>query len=194
MTNSHKLLHGLVPLNGQLVESYLRETKASDEIKQTLGLSISEQVLANIGLSSIEEYLTLETSGTIDKGDFSLWDLTSFEQPFKIESILIDSPYNDSFTLQLLNQVNQVKFSQPFERKKTTEQLPLIVVKTGWKIKIIAINSPIDYLQIIGKPIALLETVYPNNQSTNTTSSNNGNSNNNTNNTSDNNFFLIGIN
>ena len=88
----HKLLHGLVPINGQLVESYLRETKASDDIKQELGLSVNEQILANIGLSSIEEYLTLESDKTIDKGDFRLWDLTPFEQPFKIESILIDSP------------------------------------------------------------------------------------------------------
>ena len=187
---SHKLLHGLVPINGQLVESYLRETKASDEIKQELGLSANEQILANIGLSSIEEYLTLESDGTIDKGDFRLWDLTPFEQPFKIESILIDSPDNDTFTLQLLNEANQVQFSQPFERKKTTEQLPLIVVKTNWKIKIIATNSPVDYLQIIGKPIALLETVYPSNQSSNSTSNGNIYS------TSDNNnsFFLLGIN
>ncbi len=191
---SHKLLHGLVPINGQLVESYLRETKASDDIKQTLGLSANEQILANIGLSSIEEYLTLESDGTIAKGDFRLWDLTPFEQPFKIESILIDSPYNDTFTLQLLNEGNQVKFSQPFERKKTTEQLPLIVVKRNWKIKIIATNSPIDYLQIIGKPIALLEVIYSDDQGAN--GNNNSTSNGNIYSTSDNNnfFFLLGIN
>lgn len=161
MNDAHKLTHGLVPVNGQLVESYLRVTKANDQVKEALGLSTTEQILANIGLASIEEYLTLETSSVIVKGDSRIWDLTEFNQPFKVESILIDSPYNDTFQFELLDENSTVKFSQPFERNKTTEELPMLVVKTGWKIKVTANNSDVEYLQILGKPVALSEVIYP---------------------------------
>ncbi|MDJ0536641.1 MAG: hypothetical protein QNJ70_29830 [Xenococcaceae cyanobacterium MO_207.B15] len=158
---SYKLTHGLVPVNGQLVETYLRQTQANEDVKTTLGLSTDEQILANIGLASIEEYLTLQTTSTIDKGEFVIWDLSPLEQPFKVESILIDSPSNDTFTFQLLDENGRVKISLIFERKKTPYDFPLMVVPVNWKIKIIAQNSAIDFLQIIGKPVALLNNLLP---------------------------------
>lgn len=165
--SSYKLTHGLVPINGQLVESFLRETQASDNIKTTLGLATDEQILANIGLASIEEYLTLSTGDTIDKGEKRIWDLSPLEQPFKVESILIDSPNNDTFTFQLLNEALEVKISLIFERRKTPYDFPLMVVPINWKIKVIAQNSAIDFLQIIGKPVALLDNLLPVQQTTN---------------------------
>ena len=158
---SYKLTHGLVPTNGQLVETYLRHTQASDDLKTTLGLATDEQILANIGLASIEEYLTLQTGSTINMGEFVTWDLSPLEQPFKVESILIDSPNNDTFTFQLLNETDEVKISLIFERKKTPYDFPLMVVPINWKIKVIAQNSAIDFLQVIGKPVALLDNLLP---------------------------------
>lgn len=189
--NSNKLIHGLISANGQLVETYIRETKASDAVKQILGLATDEQILANIGLSSIEEYLMLESS-FIAKGNSQLWDLSILDQPFKVESILIDSPYNDTFTLEFLDENNIKKYSQPFERQKTSQELPLIVIKANWKIQVTANNSDIDYLQIIGKPVALLESIYP----SNTNNADDTDNINNTGNTfdTDNDFFLLGVN
>ena len=57
---SYQLQPGLLPLNGQLVETYYRESRASTETKQALGLPTDIPISSNVGLSSIEEYIILQ--------------------------------------------------------------------------------------------------------------------------------------
>ena len=95
---NHQLTPSLLSYNGQLIETYSRESKANDEVREELGLPINEPVKANIGLSSIEEYIILQNQSVISKNDAVTWELNSIGQPVRVESIFIDSPQSDRFT------------------------------------------------------------------------------------------------
>ena len=155
---NHQLTPSLLSYNGQLIETYSRQSKANNEVKQDLGLPTDEPVNANIGLSSIEEYIILQNQDLIPKNGSVTWRLDSIGQPVKIESIFIDSPQADRFTFELLLG-NQVIFTLTLSRNKTPYDLPDAPLSDDVSIRITA-RDVINLVRIVCKPVAILETIY----------------------------------
>ncbi len=156
---NHELTPSLLNYNGQLIETYSRESKANEEVREELGLPINEPVKANIGLSSIEEYIILQNQSVIGKNDSVTWQLNSIGQPVRVESIFIDSPQSDRFTFQLLRD-EQVIFTLVLSRNKTPYDLPDAPLSDDVSIRITA-RDVINLVRIVCKPVAILETIYP---------------------------------
>ncbi|MGK7899294.1 MAG: hypothetical protein AB4372_38170 [Xenococcus sp. (in: cyanobacteria)] len=86
---THTLTPSLLDLEGRLIESYNRVSFATDEVKSNLGLSTEEDILANVSVASIEEFLVLQ-AGTLNRGSTATWSLERIGQAVKIESVYID--------------------------------------------------------------------------------------------------------
>ncbi len=156
---NHQLTPSLLSYNGQLIETYSRESKANEEVREELGLPINEPVKANIGLSSIEEYIILQNQSVIGKNDSVTWELNSIGQPVRVESIFIDSPQSDRFTFELLRD-NQIIFTLVLSRNKTPYDLPDAPLSEDVSIRITA-RDVINLVRIVCKPVAILETIFP---------------------------------
>ncbi len=155
-----KLVPSLLRVNNQLLEAYARKSRATDEIKQDLGLPLDQDLLANIGLASIEEYIVLQTNERLNVGAEAVWSLSSLETPVKIESIFIDSPQADKFEFEILAHDDSSIFKLNLARNQTPYDLPEAPLSNEFKIRIIA-KSRITLIRIICKPVIILDYIFP---------------------------------
>ena len=154
---SYQLQPGLLPVNGQLIETYSRETRASDETKQALGLPTDQIVNANVGISSIEEYIILQASG-IPKDTSKYWVLNDLNQAIKLASIYVDAPQADKFEFEILTLEGNTIFKLVLNRNQTPYDLPTAPLPSDLVIKIKATTN-INLLRLICKPVVVLEYI-----------------------------------
>lgn len=153
---SYQLQPGLLPVNGQLIETYFRESRASNSVKEALGLPIDQPISANIGISSIEEYIVF-VGDNIAKDNSKYWALSPVGQPLKIESIYIDSPLSDRFTFKIRTRQNIEIFSLILSRSQTPYDLPDAPLDPNYIIEIVA-SDQIDLVRIVAKPVVILQS------------------------------------
>jgi hypothetical protein len=65
--------------DGQVIETYQRTTRADNATKEALGLSTTDIIKANIGITSIEEYVTMWVSN-VSAGRIAVFSLEQFNQ------------------------------------------------------------------------------------------------------------------
>lgn len=154
---TYQLQPGLLPVNGQLIETYSRDSRASDETKQSLGLPIDQPIKANIGISSVEEYIILQASA-IPKNDSRYWILNDLNQAIALESIYVDAPQADKFEFEILTLEGNTIFKLVLNRNQTPYDLPAAPLPSDLVVKIKATTN-INLLRIICKPVVILDYI-----------------------------------
>jgi hypothetical protein len=146
----------LVPLNGEYVEVYERDSRVDAATKQKFGLSTTEPLKTSIGVAQVPEYILLTTSN-IPAGSSKTFDLQMVEQAIEIESVFIDSPSADQFTFEIYDGANKI-LSFILPRNMTPYEFPTVVLPPNVNIKILA-DKQIDYVRIYAKPAVLIAAV-----------------------------------
>lgn len=154
---TYQLQPGLLPVNGQLIETYFRESRASEQTKQALGLPTDVPISSNVGISSVEEYIVLQ-SERISKNSSRYWALSDLNQAVKLESIYIDAPQADTFEFEILTLSGTVIFKLVLSRSDTPYELPTVPLPSDLVIKITA-STDINLLRIICKPVVILDYI-----------------------------------
>ena len=105
-------------------------------------------------VSAIEEYVVRRVNG-LNNGQTKIIDFSDINYPVKIESVYIDSPANDRFTIGILDSQNNVIFSWYLNRDDTPLALPTVLITPGLKVSLTA-NSNINKILIHCKPVAII--------------------------------------
>ncbi|ELS04808.1 hypothetical protein Xen7305DRAFT_00045440 [Xenococcus sp. PCC 7305] len=152
---THTLTPSLFDVDGRLIESYNRVSLATDQVKENIGLPTGTDILSNIAVASIEEFLVLQASN-INEGETASWSLARIGQAVKVESVYIDAPNADNFVFQVFSGDTKV-FSFPLNRTQTPYDFPENPLSSDLLIKVKA-KADIKLLQIVLKPAVILET------------------------------------
>ncbi len=105
-------------------------------------------------VSAIEEYVVRRING-LNNGETKIIDFSDIDYPVKIESVYIDSPANDQFTIGILDSENTVIFTWSLGRDDTPIALPTVLITPGLKISLTA-SSNITKILIHCKPVAII--------------------------------------
>lgn len=154
----NKLEHSIVNLDGRLLETYSRETYATQEAKDALGLDSTENIISNVGVAPLPEFVALEATSLGD-GDSVSWGLSRVGQSVMISSVIIDSPNQDGIKLEILNE-SGIEFSSILDRTQTPYTFPENPLKEDRTIKVTAL-APVAQVKITLKPVIILETLQP---------------------------------
>jgi hypothetical protein len=145
----------LIALNGKFVEVYERETLATAEAKQSLGLSSVGSIKAAVGIAPIEEYALFEISA-VAKNAFIDIDLDASNISLKLVSLYIDSPNADSVSVEIRSKVgSKILFKWRLNANATPVEFPPLVVPEGNIFRLTA-NDAIDSGWLLTKPAVLM--------------------------------------
>jgi|GEM_PF-4170774 len=148
----------LVNLDGRLIESYQRETYATDQAKQQLGLDSEAPIISNVGVESIPEFVVLEGTNNGNSGVMT-WSLSRVNQSVKIESVIVDSPNQDGVTIEVISRGGE-NFSLTLDRTQTPYGFPTYPLTPDMTIK--AVVSPVvKKVKVVLKAVIILETLQP---------------------------------
>ena len=148
----------VLQLGGQLLESYTRETQASNETLNDLGLPTDKTTYAHIGVQKIEEYLVFQATNIQARQSIS-WSLSRVGFPVRVTSIYIDSPSQDQFDFEIWSGDSKV-FDFRIRRNQTPYNFPDVPLPENVSIKINP-TSNIDFLRIALKPCVIIATLLP---------------------------------
>ncbi len=155
---SLELTPTILDFGGRLLEAYERPTQASSEKITELKLDNGEQLLTNIGVAQIPEFIILQAQN-IAKGKIKSWSLARVNQTLLLKSLFIDTPSSDKFDFQILN--DGVKIFDFFvSRSQTPYEFPAAPLPPSLSIQVEAI-SRIDFLRIVLQPAVILDTLLP---------------------------------
>lgn len=158
-----QLSSGLMDVgNGQVIETYQRTTRASNAAKEQLGLSLTDEIKANIGIASIEEYITMYVNN-LNSGQKAVFNLAQFNQPMRLISVFIDDPDNDIIDLSLVRNASGATPSYTFYKDRYNKnQTPIpvadIPLATETTIEVTAVSG-VNQVFIMLKPVAILTNV-----------------------------------
>ncbi len=105
-------------------------------------------------VAPIEEYIVRRING-LANGQTKIIDFLDVNYPVKIESVYIDSPANDQFTVTVLDAQDAIIFSWSLGRDDTPIALPTVLITPDLKIAVTA-NSDIVKILIHCKPISIV--------------------------------------
>lgn len=148
------LTNGLIDVGGILTETYVRDTRATDEAKQELGLDPSQTYKASIGIANVQEYVTM-TAINVSKNDYAFFDLEQFDQALKLESVYIDNANQDQITFEVWRNDGNKLLEQKFTRNKTPIQFPSAPLPPNVVIAVKALTN-IDYMQLCFVPCVII--------------------------------------
>jgi len=154
----NNLTASLVNLDGRLIESYQRETYATDQAKQQLGLDSEAPIISNVGVESVPEFVVLEGTNNGNPGVMT-WSLSRVNQSVKIESVIVDSPNQDGVTIEVISRGGE-NFSLTLDRTQTPYGFPTYPLTPDMTIK--AVVSPVvKKVKVVLKAVIILETLQP---------------------------------
>ena len=105
-------------------------------------------------VAPIEEYIIRRVNGLIS-GQTKIIDFTDINYPVKIESVYIDSPANDQFTIAILDSQDNTIFAWSLGRDNTPLALPTVLITPDLKISLTA-NSDITKILIHCRPVSII--------------------------------------
>jgi len=155
---TQKLELSILQVGDLSLAGYQRKSKASPEVLQGLGLNPGDDNIVRIGSASIQEVVLLEATN-ISKRESKTWDLAALEQDMRIEGVYPCSPESDSLKLELLTG-NTIQFESVVNKNETFTAFPVIVFGATHSLKITATEN-ISFIQIILKPVSVLEVISP---------------------------------
>jgi hypothetical protein len=152
---------GLIEVGGQYIETYQRDSRASNEAKEALGLSTTDTLKANVGISAIEEYIFMFVKD-IPAGEKAIFDLEQFNQPAQLIAAWIDDPGNDVIDLSLIKKNPEglpfVFYKDRVSKNQTPLSIATIPLMPDVVVEIKAISA-INQVIIVLKPVAVLAVV-----------------------------------
>ncbi len=151
------LTNGLIDLGGILTETYVRDTRATPEAKQELGLDPTQTYKASIGIANVQEYVTM-TVMNIPKDDWAFFDLEQFDQTLKLESVYVDNANQDQIEFEIFRNDGTKLLEQKFKRNQTPIQFPSAPLPSNVVIAVHALTE-IDYLQLCFVPCVITSAV-----------------------------------
>ena len=149
-----KLFNGLINIGGILTETYYRKTRATDTAKKELGLSLTEDYNASIGIASVEEYLVL-TKASMAKNSTTVHDLTTYDQAFTVQNVQSSGMESDQFVMTVLNVTGTVLYRRVVNKNLAFYPLSGIYVPPAGKIELLA-STAIESVTIVLKPCMVL--------------------------------------
>jgi hypothetical protein len=158
-----QLTPGLMSVGeGQVIETYQRTTRASNEAKTELGLSLTETIKANVGISAIEEYVTMYVNN-LNAGQKAVFNLAQFGQSMRLISVYIDDPDNDQIDLALVKNAAGATpaytfYKDRFQRNTTPIPVADIPLAPDITVEVTAVQA-VSQVIIMLKPVAILTTV-----------------------------------
>lgn len=152
-----ELIPSLTDVGGIIVEGYKRLTKASEQEKAGVGVPNNEDVYANVGVASIEEYVTMNVFD-VAKNEMAVFELAQFNQPLRLESLYIDDPRSDSVTVEVFLPGNVKIMSQKFSKNRTPFKFPTVPLPPQVTIKVTAL-SDVKLIQLVLVPVVILSSV-----------------------------------
>lgn len=158
-----QLTPGLMSVgDGQVIETYQRVTRASNEAKTEAGVSLTDTIKANVGISAIEEYVTMYVNN-LNAGQKAVFNLAQFGQTMRLVSVYIDDPDNDQIDLILVKNAAGATPAYQFYKdrfNKSTTPIPVadIPLTPETTVEVTAISA-VSQVIIMLKPVAILQTV-----------------------------------
>lgn len=154
---SFELVPSLTEVGGILVEGYKRLTRASEEEKEAVGIADNADAYANIGVASVEEYVTMSVTD-VGRREMAVFDLMQFQQPMRIASLYIDDPRSDSIVVEAFLPDDTKIMKLNFSRNRTPYQFPSAPLPPHVKVKVTALSDT-KYIQLVLIPVVILENV-----------------------------------
>ncbi len=105
-------------------------------------------------VAAIEEYIVRRING-LNNGQTKIIDFTDINYPVKVESVYIDSPANDKFTIAILDSQDNTIFTWSLGRDDTPLSLPTVLITPDLKISLTA-NSNITKILIHCRPVSII--------------------------------------
>jgi hypothetical protein len=151
--------------DGQVIETYQRTTRADNATKEALGLSTTDIIKANIGITSIEEYVTMWVSN-VSAGRIAVFSLEQFNQPMRLISVFIDDPDNDVIDLSLIYNPTPdgtvtsryVFYKDRYNKSQSPIPVADIPLPSNVSIEVTAI-SPLGQVLVMLKPVSIIANV-----------------------------------
>lgn len=154
MNKNIALRAGAAKLGGKLVETYERKSNAEPSVLEALGLDPNADNYAQIGITSINEYIRLIARG-VKRGKRHTWAIKDLGQDVEIHSVWIDSPHQDSFDLELYAADGSKPLDLTISRNKAPYNMPNAILTQDLHLKIFA-RADINTVAIICSPAVLL--------------------------------------
>lgn len=139
-----KLEHGLIDVGGILTETYVRDSLATPEAKEALGLEPDGTYKASIGTAFIDEFISVRTRG-LDKGQLRAVNLVRTDQPVYLDSVFTGNPNQDKFLLTLTNEDGEELYRQLINKTQQFTVLPKLVIHPK---EVLYVKALTDYLTI----------------------------------------------
>lgn len=105
-------------------------------------------------VAAIEEYIVRRING-LNNNQTKIIDFTDVNYPVKIESVYIDSPANDQFTIAILDSQDNMIFTWSLGRDDTPLNLPTVLITPDLKISLTA-SSNITKILIHCRPVSII--------------------------------------
>ncbi|MGK7914737.1 MAG: hypothetical protein AB4038_04215, partial [Prochloraceae cyanobacterium] len=135
----------ILDIDGRLLEAYERKTQASEDKLSELNLNNGEDVLANIGVAQIPEFVILQAQN-IARNNSKIWSLSRVNQALVIKSLFIDAPQADRLDFEIISEGVKI-FDFYVNRSQTPYEFPAAPLPPNVSIKVIA-RSDINFLRI----------------------------------------------
>ncbi len=152
---SFKLIPSLTVIGDALIENYKRASRASPEEKELAGLKPDEEVKAQIGIASVEEYITMSVMD-VGRREVAAFDLSQFDQPMRLASLYIDEPNSDAIVIEVFLSDDTRIMKQTFTRNRTPFQFPTAPLPPSVTIKVTAL-TPVKFIQLVLVPVVILD-------------------------------------
>ena len=143
-------------INNRVIETYSLQTRASQERREAAGLNGTGDLQSNLYIAPIQEFYVLQAVN-LTRNEYNSWSLERINQSVLVESIYIDSPSQDNFDFEVLQQGVKI-FDFRLSRNNTPYQFPTNPMTPGVVIRIQP-TSTINLLRIVLKPCVILETL-----------------------------------
>lgn len=149
-----KMEHGLIDVGGILTETYVRNSLASEEAKEALGLDPDSDYKASVGTAFIEEYVAMAAIN-IDEDDLAVFDLSPFNQDMRIDSLYIENAQQDQIEITVWTQDGEPLMVQKFQRNKTPVAFPTAPLPPTTYVTVKALTD-ISYIQLVFVPCQVI--------------------------------------
>ncbi|MGF1542868.1 MAG: hypothetical protein ACFCU5_20900 [Pleurocapsa sp.] len=148
--------HSLIGVNGKVIETYERTSKATEQAKIEVGLDPNLPIKAITGVAPLEEYIVFNTGAIAENGSYII-SLDRIQPAVLLKSLYVDQPDQSSVTIKIIDPDDNQKFEWRRNLGQLPVEFPLLVIRNSDRIVITA-NDAINNAWITVKPVVLFDS------------------------------------
>lgn len=158
MNDNLAITPSLTMIDGEYYEAYKRETRATTEELERLGIDPSNRPAAKMGAPMVNEYIRL-IGANIAKDSRHVWKIADLGTDVEIDNIYVQVPTQDYFDLELYDANNVKLLDLSIGRSRNGLELPNSILTQDLTLKVYA-RADIGLIVVNCRPAVLLATHY----------------------------------